>query len=121
MHLYIVQGALKTVAIIEHVRQHGRLGQTIWISLQWAQVTAGVGFDILREPDRFLPHMVGKWFLSLRDFLADSELTLEIADTYTVSKRRDHDRILMDDALVGWYTNSEIEAINRCRLFLQAK
>ena len=93
----------------------------MWISLQWAQVTAGVGFYLLGEPDRFLPHAVGKWFLSLRDFLADSELTLEVANTYKVTKRRDHDRILMDDALAGWYTDSDIQAINRCRLYLQVE
>ena len=121
LHLYIVQGALKTTALIERIRQHGRLGQTMWISIQWAQVTAGVGFALLGEPDCFLPHAVGTWFLSLRDFLADSEFTLEVANTYAVSKRRDHDRILMDDALTGWNTDSNIQAINGCRLYLQVE
>jgi hypothetical protein len=37
---------------------------------------------LLDKPERFLPHVVGTWLLSLRDFLADSEFTLEIVNTY---------------------------------------
>jgi hypothetical protein len=91
---------------IEKLHVHGRLGQMMWIAIQWAQVTAGVGFALLGEPVRFLPHAVGKWFSSLRDFLADSQFTLEIVNTYTVCPRRVYDRILMDNTLAGWYTNS---------------
>jgi hypothetical protein len=88
----------------------------MWIAIHWVQVTAGVGFALLGEPERFLPHTVGKWFSSLRDFLA---VTVETVSTYTVCIRRAHDRILMDDVLAAWYTDSEIQGINRCRLYLQ--
>jgi hypothetical protein len=51
----------------------------MWIViLQWAQLTAGVEFAFLGEPERFLPHAVGKCFSSLRDFLPDSEFAIEI-------------------------------------------
>jgi hypothetical protein len=73
----------------------------MWIAIQWAQVTAGVGFHLLDAPERFLPHAVGKWFSSPRDFLADSEFTLEIVNTRSVYLRWVHDRILMDDILAG--------------------
>jgi hypothetical protein len=81
----------------------------ICIEMQWTQVTAGVGFALLAEPGRFLPHV------------ADSECTLEIANTYTVRTRRANGRILMEDALTRDYTISEIQAINRCRLYLQVE
>jgi hypothetical protein len=45
-NLYIEQGCLKISALIEHIRQHVRLGQTMWIEIQWAQVTAGAGFAL---------------------------------------------------------------------------
>jgi hypothetical protein len=93
----------------------------MWIAIQWAQVTAGVGFALLDTPERFIPYAIGKWLLSLRDFLADSEFTLEIVNICTVSLRRVHDRILMDDVLTGFYTDSEIQGINRCRLYLQVE
>jgi hypothetical protein len=60
---------------------------------------------------RFLPHAVGNWLSSLRDFLANTEFTLETVSTNTVYLRRVHDRIVMDDVLAGSYTNSEIQAI----------
>jgi hypothetical protein len=119
--LYVEQGSPKISALIEHIRQNGRLGQMMWIAIQWAQVTAGVGFALLGKPDRFLPHAVGKWLLFLRDFLADLEFTLEIANTHIVCLRRVHDRILMDDVLAGFYIESEIQGINRFRFYLQVE
>jgi hypothetical protein len=47
----------------------------VWITIQWAQVTAGVGFALLGAPERFS---------SLRDFLANSQFTLEIVNAYTI-------------------------------------
>ncbi len=42
--------------------------------IQGDQVTAGVAVDLL-------PHAGGRWLSSLRDFLADAECTLGIANT----------------------------------------
>jgi hypothetical protein len=96
-HLYIEQGSQKTSALLLHIRQHSRLGEMVWTAIQWIQVAAGVGFALLAEPWSFLTHAVGKWFSSLvRDFLTDSECTIEIANTYRVCTRRVHDRILME-------------------------
>jgi hypothetical protein len=116
-HLSIEQGYHMSSALLEHIRQNGRLGQMMWIAIQWAHVTAGVGFTLLGAPERYLPHALGKWFSSLRDFL----VTLEIVNTYTCCIRRVHDRILMDDVVAAWYTNNEIQGINRCRLYLQVE
>jgi hypothetical protein len=91
----------------------------MWTAIQWNQVTAGVGFAILTGPWRSLPHVVGQWIPSLCEFLASSECTINIANTYTVCTRRIRDRILMEDAMTGDFTDSEMRAINRCRLFLQ--
>jgi hypothetical protein len=87
----------------------------MWIAKQWAQVTAGVEFALLGKPERFLPHAVGKWLLSLRDFLADSQFTITHTPSVYVEST---DRILTDDALAGFYTNSEKRGIKRCRLYL---
>jgi hypothetical protein len=61
-------------------------------------------------------HEVGQW-IPARDFLTDSECTIEIANIYTVRIRRVHDSILMEDAMTGKFTDGEIQAINRCRLY----
>jgi hypothetical protein len=95
----------------------------MWIAIQWTQVTAGVGFALLTEPWRvsYSCSRHRPLLYSLRDFLADFECTLKIADTYTVCIHRVHDRILMKDALIEDYTVSEIQAINRCRLYLKVE
>lgn len=54
----------------------------MWTVIQWTQVLTGVRFAILSGPWRFLPHGVGQcFFLFASDFLADSELKFEIANT----------------------------------------
>jgi hypothetical protein len=93
----------------------------MWIAFQWAQVTAGVGFALLAEPWRLISHAVGQWISSLINFLKDSELTLLIDNTYTVRIRRVHDRILMEDAMSREFSESDRDAINRCRLYLQVE
>jgi hypothetical protein len=85
------------------------------ILIQWTQVTVGVGFAFHTESWRSL-HSVGQWLPSLCEFLADSD---DIANTYTVRIRRVYHRILMEDALTGNFTDSEMRNINRCRVVLQ--
>jgi hypothetical protein len=73
----------KTSALLQHIRQNGRLGQMMWTALQWTQVTVGVGFAIS-------PNLGGSYLtqsavtFSLREFLASSEVYDRIANTYTV-------------------------------------
>jgi hypothetical protein len=109
-HLYGEQGYLKTSALIEHMRQDGRLGQMMWIAIQWEKVTAGVRFPLLGIPERFLPHAVGKGYSSLRDFLADSEFTPKIVNTYTDCLRH--------NVLAGGTVKYKLQ---RCRLYLQVE
>jgi hypothetical protein len=45
--------------------KHGRLGQMMWLAIQWAQVKVGMGLPLLGEPGRFLPRAVGTCFLPL--------------------------------------------------------
>jgi hypothetical protein len=108
-HLYVEQGCPKTSALLQHIRQHSRLSKMMWTAIQWNQVTAGVGFAILTEPWRSLPHAVGQWMdsLSLR-IPCLLECTIDIANTYTVCTRRIHDRILVEDAMTGDFTDSEM-------------
>jgi hypothetical protein len=56
-YLYVEQGCQKTSALLQHIRQHSRLGKMMWTVIQWTQVT--VGFAVLAEPWRFLPHELG--------------------------------------------------------------
>jgi hypothetical protein len=101
-----MQGCQKTSALLQHTRQNSRLGRMMWTAIQWTQVTAGVGFAVLAEPWRDIPRS-RSMDPSLRDFLTDSECTIEIANIYTVRIRRVHDSILMEDAMTGNFTDGE--------------
>jgi hypothetical protein len=89
-YLHVEQGCQKTSALLQHIRQHSRIGKMIWTVKQWSQVTAGVSFAAYAEPWRFLPNGVSQWFSSLRDFLADSQCTIEIASSHIGSTWQVH-------------------------------
>ena len=105
------------------MRHQGILGNNMWVTYQWFQVTTGTGYPVLEYPDTLkLPHAEGDWFIALQGFLSASNLAIYIPNVYTVQFRRTRDRILMEDALqYGEYTNDEIRQINRARLFLQVE
>lgn len=74
----------------------------MWIAIQWTQVSAGVGSLDSPNLGGFYPTQSASGFVSsLRDFLTDSECTLEIASPYTVGIRQVDDLILKEDALTG--------------------
>jgi hypothetical protein len=96
-HSYVEQGLPKTSALLQHIRQNGRLGQMMWTTLQWTQVTVGVGLS--RRTLEALTSEVGHWLPSLREFLASSGV--HRGSQTQSALRRVHDRILMEDAMLG--------------------
>jgi hypothetical protein len=88
--------------------------------LQSSRLKSQQGLDSLDLASAFFSMQSINGFLPL-NCLADYECAPAIVNTYIVYRRRVHDRILMDDAFAGWYTNSDIHAINRCRLYRQVE
>jgi hypothetical protein len=53
----------------------------------------GISFDSFEHPNRLLPHALGGWFTSVRDFLSESRFCLKFnKPLYTVSTRRKRDK-----------------------------
>jgi uncharacterized membrane protein len=76
-HLFVEQGFLRISALIEYL-----LEKTECVG---GQVTVGAGFALLVESWRFILQRSANSLPSFPDFLADSEFTLAIANTYNVS------------------------------------
>ena len=68
-HLFSEQGSIKTMSIIQQIRQNRPLGKVLRIQFQWAQRVAGTELPIL-EDDRDLPQLHEEpWINTLHDFL----------------------------------------------------
>ena len=60
------------------------------------------------------------WLASLRDFLANHKLSIQLADPCIPPLQREHDSYIMDHILQSnHYTKAEVRKLNYCRLYLQ--
>jgi hypothetical protein len=113
-HLYIEEGSQQTATFMRHYRHGGRIGRALLIGLQWFQLINGTSYDSFEQPNRLLPHAVGSWFISIRQFLTASGFGLKFTKPlYDVSTRRTHDKVLMDDVLRIVKTPTKIQQINK--------
>jgi hypothetical protein len=119
---YVKMGTDKVLALLRNVRHFEEVGKIMYICMNWFQVIAGYSYDCFQVTQTAIPHMVGDWFMHLREFLAVSELFLRMTrPLYQVIKhRRTGDRVLMEDALEH-QTAAEIKLINRVRLYLRVE
>jgi ribonuclease HI len=98
----------------------GPLGNLLMAQLCWAQVVAGISRSILEYPEVEIPQIQNElWIITLREFLAKSQLRLCIPDIPLPSPRRINDKVLMD--FVGHFSPSEQQRINRCRIYLKVE
>jgi len=92
-YLYIKQVSQQAQHFIRNMRHQGILGNNMWVTYQWFQVTTGTDYPVLEYPDTLkLPHAEGDWFIALQDFLSASNLAIYIPNVYTVQFRRTRDR-----------------------------
>jgi hypothetical protein len=122
--LYALQGAYKTMMILEHIRCNSTLGQMIYILTLWTQKLLGTKIDILREPNRCIPPTAGDmWIRGVRNYLADSKCQLLIQptekETRPMAPRRINDIAIMDLALQSKVSDAAMQSIQKVRLFLQ--
>jgi hypothetical protein len=104
---------------MRHYRHGGWIGRALLIGLQWFQLINGLSFDSFENSNRLLPHAVGSWFISIRQYLTTSGFGLKFTKPlYTVSTRRTHDKVLMGNAIRIVKTPTQIQQINTVRLFL---
>jgi hypothetical protein len=121
-HLYAEQGSGQASMIMRHLRSKTSIGDNTLICLKWFQRLSGTSTPPLVNPSLHLPHAEGNWILSLREFLSDSHCEIIIPALKGAQTRRINDRVLMDDAITSSkYSDSDVEAINRMRLFLQVE
>lgn len=117
--LFTEQGIQNVLFILRHLRQRSNLGNFLRIVLSWFQVVAGVQRPVLEDTHRNLPQLTSKWLTNLRKFLAPLDGTITIDGVKGSPTQREKDCHLMDHASDLFTKNSQIQQINRVRLYLR--
>lgn len=119
--LFAEQGTEKSLSILRYLRCERPVSKTLWMYLRWCQRIAGTSFSILDDPFTPLPHLEDEgWITTLREFLRESEISIEIPNLAPDYLQCNDDIYIIDAAIGFGFKNIELERINRCRLYLQA-
>ena len=119
-HLYDEQGYGQVKLFMKTWQSHETLqGQLLWVSLVWAQYTAGTGVSILEDTTMKLPHFESDYLSSLRDYLASTRGSLELKDDFVIAKQWDQDEFLVTEALdLKHFKPAQLKRINYCWMYL---
>ena len=118
--LYVEQGIGQLQFIIRHLCSPGMVGSLLFTVLGWFQYNAGVSYCIMTNPSPHLPHLEGRWLLSVRDFLRSIHGSLQFTDAQIQPPQRLRDSYLMDIALGAQFSKPALRGINLCRMFFNA-
>jgi ribonuclease HI len=120
-NLYTEQGVSHIHSYIRHTRANDAIGKLMHISLDYLQLTAGVGRHILQQPSEHNFSYTGaQWMCCLHQFLYENNLAITTPRAYKPTERRVNDKLLIDVALEH-FNKSELVAINQCRLYLRVE
>lgn len=121
-HLYMYQGVGQITTFMRHWRQANTIpGKLLKCAVAWTQMTAGTSFFIFQQVHTELPHLESKWFVSMRNFMAQINASFELDNSGVPLIKRKNDAHIMDAILESnRFTDTQIRRLHYCRLFLQA-
>ena len=119
VHWYTLQSEGQIQQFIKHWRTTTTVSAMLRVTMSWAQWQAGIGECILTDVRTSLPHVEGRWLLSVRKALASANAFLQLDDTAIPPIERVGDQYIMEFAIQsGEFSPRELKAINYCRLYL---
>ena len=117
------QGLAKVESLVKHWRSNeSDANRILRIALHWNQYVAGIGTPILENTTAQLSYLETVWFPDLRDFLRETNTTIEVDEPGLTPIQREYDQHIMDHVLgLQKFSRAELKRINYCRLFLDVQ
>ncbi|KAI2494430.1 hypothetical protein MHU86_20113 [Fragilaria crotonensis] len=94
-------------------------GNLIRLNLDYSQREAGVDFHLLEHPNRHVSYLTPSWILSVRQFLGNNNMHLQISDLHLDPLRGPKDEYIMQLDHLTRYTPAQQQDLNLVRLWLQ--
>ncbi len=101
------------------IYSNSETGKLLRLNLQYSQLEAGIGRDILYFPDIYISYLTPTWILSLRLFLSLHNMSVTVSDSYQIPLRSGSDEYIMQTTHLERYSTNQQKDINLVRLFLQ--
>jgi hypothetical protein len=95
-------------------------GKLLIMSLKYTQLEAGVSFNLLAKPGAHLSYLTPTWLTSVRQFLYQHHISVNITDTLCIRFSNKFDQCIMDTEALSRYTPGQQQDINLVRLYIQA-
>ena len=114
------QGVKKTTLTLKHARDHGKLPDSMLISMSHSQLEAGIGAQILTiDYKEYGTYTTPTWITQAWEWLSEQNLKLHIPNLWVPQLQRENDRCLMLCARTLCTSNAMLQAMLRCRLYLK--
>lgn len=117
---------LRTEAGIEAIKflrnslySDSEAGNLIRLNLQYSQREAGVGFHLLEKPTAYISYLTPSWILSIRQFLANNNMSIRVSDVHCDQLKSPTDDFIMSADHLKRYSPSQQRDINLVRIWLQ--
>jgi hypothetical protein len=118
--LSIEQGIGQIRTVMEHLYHNTEPGKLIKIAIQSLQVEAGTHARLLQNPTISLSYLTPCWLISMRTFMSQYQISLQMADNWNFNLSRERDDFLMDIfRCSGFFNTQDLKNLNAVRIFLQ--
>ena len=119
--LFIEQGIKHVQCLVGHLREPKSVtGKMIRIEMDWCQVQAGIGTNLLTKVDNPIDYIEDCWVMGLRDFLSTYQFSLEFTKSSLPSLQSEGDQYLMEAFSTSQeYTATQLQQLNACRMYLK--
>ena len=94
-------------------------GKLLQLNLQYSQLEAGIGDDLLQFPNIHLSYLTPTWILSLRQFQSLHNMSVTVSDPFRIPLCGDSDEYIMQESHLARYSTAQQKDINLVRLYLQ--
>ena len=120
--LYIHQGAERISFISEHLQEETLSAELLKTSIELGKVEIGIGRNIFQlNYEKFGCLLTECWIKDVWQFTWEQKILLEDKVTSNMQLQRQEDVFLMEEiAHSGLFSQSQLEKINRYRLYMQA-
>ena len=94
-------------------------GNLIRLNIDYSQREAGVGFHLLEKPSTYISYLTPSWVLSIRQFMSNNNLHLEVSDLHLDPLKSPTDEYIMQQCHLDRYTPAQQLDLNLVRMWLQ--
>lgn len=120
-NLYVQQGLSRIAFLTDNLGENNMSGELLRTSIEAAKVEIGVGRNLFALDYKLYRHLLTEsWVKSTWQFAYENSINIVDKVTKNLTLHRQNDVFLMEIIVHHGFTKTELQKINRCRLYLQA-